>query len=797
MADTQNTVNKQVYVSKENLQYVLGLLKAKNETLYLRKGTEAASAAKVKNALTLTVGDTDVVFDGSIAKSAAVAAASHKHAVTDINDFSKEVKKVVFGDENSGIVAAHTHSNLTALEKISDEYITAWNAKIGVNDVEKLKYTNATAMPGVDNVKTAIDILVKNIQINSAVLSDATANVNGLATKLTAAEGKITALENANKEGGAVANAIADAKKAGTDAKDAVDALVGKVGTVPADKTVIGLIGEAKAQADQGVADAAAEVTRATGVENALRADLGQKADPAAAEGSAFARIAQLKADLAAEVTRADTAEKAALKAGQDAQKDVDALEAKVGDAADTKDDATVYGAIAAEKARAMAAEGAVDAKAEANKAAIATLNGADTVEGSVAKKIKDAIDKVNTVAAGLGGRVDTLETKVGSDKDTAAADGSLYARVKQNANEIGAIKADYLKAADKTALENAINDQKDRIDAFYASAEVGDKAIDTLKEIQDYITSDGTAAAQMTKDIAANKTAIDAINNETTGILAKAKKYADDQDAEQKEALEGAIATAKQEAIEAAATAADTKVNNAKTELQGKIDKKADQTALEAEIERAQGAEQANASAIATLNGDVNTNGSVAKAVNEAKTALTTEINKKADTATLNAKVEELKAADTKLSERIAKFEGDGAGSVAAQVKAVADDLKAHKAAQVTKEKAVDDKLAVIQGEANVEGSIKKALADAKKYADDEDAKIEALLGNKDDAKTAETAFGKIAAEAARATAAEEALAGDITGINSDISTIQAQLANLIPLTNSELDAMLNEVYK
>ena len=31
MADTQNTVNKQDYVSKENLQYDLGLLKAKNE----------------------------------------------------------------------------------------------------------------------------------------------------------------------------------------------------------------------------------------------------------------------------------------------------------------------------------------------------------------------------------------------------------------------------------------------------------------------------------------------------------------------------------------------------------------------------------------------------------------------------------------------------------------------------------------------------------------------------------------------------------------------------------------------
>lgn len=39
---------------------------------------------------------------------------------------------------------------------------------------------------------------------------------------------------------------IAEAKKAGTDAQTAVDTLSGKVGTVPADKTVIGLIDEAK-----------------------------------------------------------------------------------------------------------------------------------------------------------------------------------------------------------------------------------------------------------------------------------------------------------------------------------------------------------------------------------------------------------------------------------------------------------------------------------------------------------------------------------------------------------------------
>lgn len=79
-----------------------------------------------------------------------------------------------------------------------------------------------------------------------------------LSGRVTTAEGKITALENANKEGGAVANAIkaakdaADAAQATADgaqsaaeaAQADVDALEGKVGTVPADKTVVGMIGE-------------------------------------------------------------------------------------------------------------------------------------------------------------------------------------------------------------------------------------------------------------------------------------------------------------------------------------------------------------------------------------------------------------------------------------------------------------------------------------------------------------------------------------------------------------------------
>ena len=850
-------ITKKKYVDSAALQHLLEKLRDKNKELFLGKMAEAASAAKVNHALTLTVGENDVVFDGSEVKSAAVAAKVHKHTHADITDFDAAVKKAAFGDESASMTA-HAHDNKATLDKLSDAMLDTWNAKISVDDVARIKYEN-TGMTSVKDVKGALDVLVANVQIAAGELTKTSKNMDAVkkvaddaakaaAAEKTRAEGKegelktaIDAINNVNtgilKQAKDYADgkdaAIAAAKKAGDDAQKDVDALELKVGTVPADKTVIGLIGEAKAQADKGVADAAAEATRAKGVEAGLRTDLGTKEAAADANGSAFARIAKVKADLASEAATARAAEQANAAAAKAAQDDVDALEVKVGDAADTKDDATVYGAIAAEKARAMAAEKKAQDQADTNKAAIATLNANKETVGSVDYKIDQAIAKVNTAAEGLGGRVSTLETKVGSDKDTAAADGSLYARVAQNVKDIDAIEKDYLKTADKTELANAIKTEKDRLDTFMADADVSAQAVDTLKEIQSYITKDGQAAATMTQDIADNKAAIAAINHETTGILAQAKEYADTQDGVLHTTITSERGTAKQEAIDAAASAADTKVGAAKTELQGKIDKKADATALQTEIERAKGAEAANKAVLDKLDGDVNTAGSVKKQIETVRAALQDNIDAKVAQEAYNTKVAALEAADTKLSERIAKFEGDGAGSVAAQVKAVADDLKAHKEAQVIKEKAVDDKLAVIQGEANVEGSIKKALADAKAYADAEDKKIEDLLGTKKDAATVDTAFGRIAKEVARATEAEGALDSrldtaegkitalettvgnaesglvkDVAGLKSidagtrltaaetSINTLEAWVAAHGTITNDELDAMLDKVY-
>lgn len=286
-----------------------------------------------------------------------------------------------------------------------------------------------------------------------------------------------------------------------------------------------------------------------------------------------------------------DAAIAEAKKAGTDAQADVDALEGVVGSAVDGAEATTVFGKIA--KAQAQADKGVADAaaargvadqaaediaemknadsadslagKIKANKDAIDILNGTKDEAGSVAKAVaeaegrvankyatKDELGKANQAISKAQGDITNLAGKVGT-----VAEGKTIVQMIADAKteatyddtglkgRVATIEADYLKTADKTALQGAINGvservtananaiktEKDRMDTFMASADIGGAALDTLKEIQDYITSDGEAAATMTQNIANNKAAIDAINKADTGILAQAKKYAEDQD--------------------------------------------------------------------------------------------------------------------------------------------------------------------------------------------------------------------------------------------------------------------------
>lgn len=723
---------KKVFVTKENLQKVLTFLKGKNTELYLGKNAQAASAAKVANALKLTVGDQEVSFDGSAEKTAAVAAKVHTHETTDINNFDTKVQQLI---ANAG--TTHTHDNKTVLDGITADKVAAWDAKIGVEDVAKLKYAN-DGVGGQTNVKAALDILIKNVQIGNAALADATANVNGLADRLTTAEGKVTALEGkvgddakglvkdvadlkaANAEGGAVAEAIKDAKQAGLDAQTAVQA----------------------------------EVTRAQGVEQGLRTDLGNKDDIAAEDGSAFARIAKVKADLVAEAAAARAAEKVAKDAADAAQADVDALEALVGDAADTKDDATVYGAIAKEKDRAMTAEAAVDAKAEANKTAIETLNGDVNVAGSVDKKIKTAIDKVNTDASALAERV-------------AANEGKLA--VIQGEGE-GSIKK---------AVADLVNGAPE--------------AMNTLKELADSITEHQSAydayVAKVAKDIAAAKK--------------EAKDYADTQDTALHNTITGEIGTAKSEAISAAAKDASDKDAALENKLQDKIDEKVAQSEYDTKVAALTKADVDNLAAAKEYADAEDAKieailGHKAVEDGEAATGLCADVA--ANAAAIAAEATARQNADKILTNRLDALTGDGAEGIAAKIQVVQKALDDHKAAQATKDKAQDDaidavegRLDTLEGGAEVEGSVAKAVADAEGRIK---VTTDALGGR---VTTLETTVGDSNSGLVKDVADLKAIdAGTrLTSAEANITAIQKQLANLVPLEDAELQAMLDDLYK
>ena len=155
----------------------------------------------------------------------------------------------------------HEHANKAELDKVGDGDVAKWNEAYN----KAHEHENEEVLEGITAEKVAAW---------DSAEADAIAAANAHADEEIAKDReRLTNLENANKEGGAVATAIADAKKAGTDAQATadeakglaetaqgeIDALEVKVGTVADGKTVVGLIDEANA-ATQAVADRTTQV---------------------------------------------------------------------------------------------------------------------------------------------------------------------------------------------------------------------------------------------------------------------------------------------------------------------------------------------------------------------------------------------------------------------------------------------------------------------------------------------------------------------------------------------------------
>ena len=314
-------------------------------------------------------------------------------------------------------------------------YMTAADVDVKISDkVGTLTYNDTT----YDTVKAYVDAKTSGIATDAA-LSD-------LTTRVTTAEGEIDALQTAIADGGSVANAIADAKKAGTDAA-------------------------AAAAAAQATADTKTTMAEVEAKNYATKTE---------AQGYANAK---------------DTAISAA-------QADVDALEGKVGT---VPADKTVVQMISDAQAAATYDDTALKGRVAANETAIATLNG--TGEGSVSKQVADAVasivadapeayDTLKEIsdwisshasdASAMNSQINTNKTDitnltalVGSLPETATSD-TVVGYIDE---AIAALKiGDYAKATDLAAAVARIGTAEGKITTLE----------DKVKAIEDKNISDG-----------------------------------------------------------------------------------------------------------------------------------------------------------------------------------------------------------------------------------------------------------------------------------------------------------------
>lgn len=390
----------------------------------------------------------------------------------------------VTGDGNAITAAVYDADGRKLTLTKGATYMTSADVDGKINTkVGELKIGDTT----YDTVKAYVD------QKTSGIATDA--SLSALTARVTTAEGEIDALQAAIAEGGAVTLAIADAKKAGTDAQAAadqakadaaaaqadVDALEGKVGTVADGKTVVSMIGDVETAYKAKDTELAASIKAIsdnylTSVDKTeLQGNIDKKVD----QTSYNAKVTALETADTTLQTNIDNEAKTRKDADDAQVARIATLESQItglsgamhfeGVKAEVPADVSGYEAgdviIVGEKEYVFNGTifvefGDVSAEGERIAALETTVGKAAEGENPATGLIKDIADNAAAITAEEA-RAKAAEVA----NATAASEAKAAADAAQG--DVNAIAADYLKAADKTALEDSIGDVSDRVTAI------------------------------------------------------------------------------------------------------------------------------------------------------------------------------------------------------------------------------------------------------------------------------------------------------------------------------------------
>ena len=561
----------------------------------------------------------------------------------------------------------------------------------------------ADAKVDEDKEGHAISLKNKLTALNQSIVDEKTARENAFNTlKGTLGDSDAKTLEDINDELDAidakigevptrttVVDMIADAetaaKAAATKLNKASDASHLTLNSVTGTSgETIYTIGESDIASASGLTE---ETNRAVSVEARLQEQIGTGFTSGHTVAAAIANVEDTIDKLNADVTSAE---------GTKVRVQVVETSGKITAVTVTESDIASKKALDDEVTRAKAAE-------KKNADAITTLNGSDTTLGSVAKAVKDAKDSIISGASSDYNTLGKLEQKV---KDVAR-DAKAYSIAKATTEEVARlgtnVKEAYKLIDEDSKLSGAfIPVYKDSslksvaldgqilnftyildngsektvgvdVSAFLAESEFADGLqvsnhivsvkVDENSEAFLTVSADGVKLSGVQDAInAAKKEVTDSLNiikgDETVnGSIKKALKDAKDYTDTEIVALNATAGTqnvseGKHVAVEVVETAGKL------TSLVVTEDDIASATSLTAEISRAKAAEKTNADAIAKLNADSGTTGSVAKAVADAKKALLGDAAEEYNTlGKLEDKVLEVdaaaKAAATKIADK------------------------------------------------------------------------------------------------------------------------------------------------